>query len=90
MEETVEEQGVRADIILLSYMRPERTARDVFESMPAPVLSDLIALLSSIRGPTGSNVCSLCGHLHNNARYDYSRRMLMLDRAEQVRDGVWN
>ncbi len=88
----MDNQGLKADTILLSYMRPERTARDVFESMPAPVLSDLIGLLSSAcsRGPVGTNVCSFCGHLHNSARYDYSRRMLMLDRAEQVRDGVWN
>jgi len=91
MVKVISETGRAADEILLDAIRPDKTAAQIFAAIPREELLKLIRLLEAVRaeGVVEDNACSACGHAHRSGTYDFDRRMLMLERAEQTRDGRW-
>lgn len=77
--------------IFWSYHVRDKTTKDLFYSIPRVVLLDLISKIECIldRGVVGSNCCSECGHIHNDADDEYRYFSLMLDRARQALAGMW-
>ena len=87
----ISEAGKKADEILICAMRPDRTAQEMFASLSRESLNELIRLLEAVKseGPIEDDTCSKCGYRHGDGQYHFHRRMLMLERARQMRDGVW-
>ena len=87
----ISEAGKKADEILISAMRSDRTVQEMFASLSRERLNELIRLLEAVKseGPMEDDTCSACGYRHGDGCYHFNRRMLMLERARQVRDGVW-